>query len=105
MGISRRKMCSLLLGTGFTLLILLLISQLIYLRQVHSSLNRGVLSCELSFGQDDPADYSFFFDTSSRRTCYIAPERFYKAGTDIDQKMASPMHLTSTSYLAKVTLS
>ena len=28
---------------------------------------------------DDPADFSFFFDTSGRRTCYIAPERFYSA--------------------------
>ena len=28
---------------------------------------------------DDPADFSFFFDTSGRRTCYIAPERFYTA--------------------------
>lgn len=28
---------------------------------------------------DDPADFSFFFDTSGRRTCYIAPERFYAA--------------------------
>ena len=28
---------------------------------------------------DDPSDFSFFFDTSSRRTCYIAPERFYTA--------------------------
>ncbi|KIW99894.1 uncharacterized protein Z518_10822 [Rhinocladiella mackenziei CBS 650.93] len=26
--------------------------------------------------EDNPADFSFFFDTSSRRTCYIAPERF-----------------------------
>ena len=26
--------------------------------------------------QDNPADFSFFFDTSRRRTCYIAPERF-----------------------------
>lgn len=26
---------------------------------------------------DDPSDFSFFFDTSGRRTCYIAPERFY----------------------------
>ncbi|KAI8391462.1 uncharacterized protein BYT42DRAFT_602293 [Radiomyces spectabilis] len=37
--------------------------------------------------EDNPADYSFFFDTSSRRTCYIAPERFYKAGSEIEQKM------------------
>ncbi|KAL4072222.1 hypothetical protein J3A83DRAFT_4372222 [Scleroderma citrinum] len=27
---------------------------------------------------DDPSDFSFFFDTTGRRTCYIAPERFYK---------------------------
>lgn len=25
---------------------------------------------------DNPADYSYFFDTSRRRVCYIAPERF-----------------------------
>jgi phosphoinositide-3-kinase regulatory subunit 4 len=31
---------------------------------------------------DDPADFSFFFDTSGRRTCYVAPERFYKADKD-----------------------
>ena len=26
---------------------------------------------------DNPGDFSYFFDTSGRRTCYIAPERFY----------------------------
>ncbi|EXJ55414.1 VPS15 protein kinase [Cladophialophora yegresii CBS 114405] len=26
--------------------------------------------------EDNPADFSFYFDTSGRRTCYIAPERF-----------------------------
>jgi phosphoinositide-3-kinase, regulatory subunit 4 len=31
---------------------------------------------------DDPSDFSFFFDTSGRRTCYIAPERFYTAATN-----------------------
>jgi len=30
---------------------------------------------------DNPADYSYFFDTSRRRTCYIAPERFTKSFT------------------------
>ncbi|SPO22646.1 related to VPS15 - ser/thr protein kinase [Ustilago trichophora] len=30
---------------------------------------------------DDPSDFSFFFDTSGRRTCYLAPERFYEAGS------------------------
>ncbi|KAH0578433.1 hypothetical protein H2248_003581 [Termitomyces sp. 'cryptogamus'] len=31
---------------------------------------------------DDPADFSFFFDTSGRRTCYLAPERFYTASAN-----------------------
>ena len=26
--------------------------------------------------EDSPSDFSFFFDTSGRRTCYVAPERF-----------------------------
>lgn len=26
--------------------------------------------------EDNPAEFSYFFDTSRRRTCYIAPERF-----------------------------
>ncbi|KAJ3412367.1 Serine/threonine-protein kinase [Chytridiales sp. JEL 0842] len=30
--------------------------------------------------EDNPADFSFFFDTSSRRTCYLAPERFITPG-------------------------
>ncbi|EQK99966.1 phosphoinositide 3-kinase regulatory subunit 4 [Ophiocordyceps sinensis CO18] len=29
---------------------------------------------------DNPGDFSYFFDTSGRRTCYLAPERFYPAG-------------------------
>ncbi|XP_073986579.1 vacuolar protein sorting 15 isoform X1 [Rhodnius prolixus] len=33
--------------------------------------------------EDNPADFSYFFDTSRRRTCYIAPERFVKTlGSD-----------------------
>ncbi|XP_017771764.1 PREDICTED: phosphoinositide 3-kinase regulatory subunit 4 [Nicrophorus vespilloides] len=31
--------------------------------------------------EDNPADYSYFFDTSRRRICYIAPERFIKTLT------------------------
>ncbi|OZJ02366.1 hypothetical protein BZG36_04469, partial [Bifiguratus adelaidae] len=38
--------------------------------------------------EDNPADFSFFFDTSDRRSCYVAPERFYKPGSDIDEKMS-----------------
>ncbi|EEP75481.1 hypothetical protein UREG_00327 [Uncinocarpus reesii 1704] len=30
--------------------------------------------------EDNPADFSFYFDTSGRRTCYLAPERFLTAG-------------------------
>lgn len=29
--------------------------------------------------EDNPADFSLFFDTSGRRTCYLAPERFLTA--------------------------
>ena len=30
--------------------------------------------------EDNPADFSFYFDTSGRRTCYLAPERFLVGG-------------------------
>ena len=32
--------------------------------------------------EDNPADFTFYFDTSSRRTCYVAPERFTATGAD-----------------------
>ena len=28
--------------------------------------------------EDNPADFSYYFDTSGRRTCYLAPERFLR---------------------------
>ena len=31
--------------------------------------------------QDNPSDFSYFFDTSRRRTCYIAPERFVESNS------------------------
>lgn len=34
---------------------------------------------------NDPSDFSYFYDSSGRRTCYLAPERFY---TD-DSKIAA----------------
>jgi len=37
---------------------------------------------------DDPSDFSFYFDTSSRRTCYIAPERFYAADSETAKRRA-----------------
>lgn len=27
--------------------------------------------------EDDPADFAYYFDSSLRRSCYVAPERFY----------------------------
>ncbi|KAH6910746.1 other/VPS15 protein kinase [Coprinopsis sp. MPI-PUGE-AT-0042] len=33
---------------------------------------------------DDPSDFSFYFDTSGRRTCYLAPERFFTQANNPD---------------------
>ncbi|KAL5611484.1 hypothetical protein BROUX41_000917 [Berkeleyomyces rouxiae] len=35
---------------------------------------------------DNPADFSYFFDTAGKRTCYIAPERFIPAGASQQQQ-------------------
>ena len=34
--------------------------------------------------EDNPAEFSYFFDTSGRRTCYLAPERFLAADESDD---------------------
>ena len=34
--------------------------------------------------EDNPADFSYYFDTSGRRTCYVAPERFLGTGDKDD---------------------
>lgn len=47
--------------------------------------------------EDNPADYSYFFDTSRRRTCYIAPERFVKSFTN-DNKENNPLVGDSPYY-------
>ena len=48
----------------------------------------------LCFFQDDPSDFSFFFDTAHRRVCYIAPERFLEVkratAEEPSPQMASP---------------
>ncbi|KAG1666656.1 Phosphoinositide 3-kinase regulatory subunit 4 [Nymphon striatum] len=41
--------------------------------------------------QDNPADYSFFFDTSRRRICYISPERFVKSFSSESSSSASTL--------------
>ncbi|KAF8242959.1 ARM repeat-containing protein [Wilcoxina mikolae CBS 423.85] len=45
---------------------------------------------------DNPADFSYFFDTSGRRICYIAPERFLDAGQKRDDtKITDEMDIFS----------
>ncbi|KAK4050158.1 Serine/threonine-protein kinase [Microbotryomycetes sp. JL201] len=38
---------------------------------------------------DDPSTFSYYFDTSSRRTCYIAPERFCTSDSDTAKRKAT----------------
>ncbi|KAJ7973771.1 Kinase family protein [Quillaja saponaria] len=40
---------------------------------------------------DDPSDFSFFFDTGGRRLCYIAPERFYEHGGEMQVAQDAPL--------------
>ncbi|XP_071952939.1 phosphoinositide 3-kinase regulatory subunit 4-like [Antedon mediterranea] len=49
--------------------------------------------------EDNPADFSFFFDTSRRRTCYIAPERF----VDTSQKQVDSQAGENLEGLQEVT--
>ena len=37
---------------------------------------------------DNPADFNYFFDTSRRRTCYIAPERFVGTGQKYTESLS-----------------
>ena len=43
---------------------------------------------------DNPADYSFFFDTGGRRRCYVAPERFRDANSS-NEKESGNVHIDS----------
>ncbi|RMZ79100.1 hypothetical protein DV738_g3419, partial [Chaetothyriales sp. CBS 135597] len=46
--------------------------------------------------EDNPADFAFYFDTSGRRTCYIAPERFTtSAGENADGELNWAMDMFS----------
>ncbi|KAK1551170.1 hypothetical protein Q3G72_031342 [Acer saccharum] len=40
---------------------------------------------------DDPSDFSFFFDTGGRRLCYLAPERFYEHGGEMQVAQEVPL--------------
>ncbi|KAK4246447.1 hypothetical protein C7999DRAFT_42134 [Corynascus novoguineensis] len=48
----------------------------LYLSDFSSSFKRVMLP------EDNPGDFSYFFDTSGRRTCYLAPERFLPPGEE-----------------------
>ena len=50
----------------------------LYLTDYSSSFKKTYLP------EDNPADFSYYFDTSGRRTCYLAPERFLGAGEKDD---------------------
>ncbi len=50
----------------------------LYLTDFSSSFKKTYLP------EDNPADFSYYFDTSGRRTCYLAPERFLGASEKDD---------------------
>ena len=50
----------------------------LYLTDFSSSFKKTYLP------EDNPADFSYFFDISGRRTCYLAPERFLGVGDEDD---------------------
>ncbi|PWN36275.1 WD40 repeat-like protein [Meira miltonrushii] len=60
---------------------------------VTSSLSVYVTDFASSFKQvylplNDPSDFNFYFGTSGRRTCYVAPERFYSEDSEIAKQKA-----------------
>ncbi|XP_055904025.1 phosphoinositide 3-kinase regulatory subunit 4 [Eupeodes corollae] len=52
--------------------------------------------------EDNPADYTYFFDTSRRRTCYIAPERFVKTMTSDDAEGNIAQSILPTNSLVAI---
>jgi phosphoinositide-3-kinase regulatory subunit 4 len=47
--------------------------------------------------RDNPSEFSFFFDTGSRRRCYVAPERFLSSDSDAWFQETSDSSSASTS--------
>ena len=63
---------------------------------MHVAMNNDIIALL----QDNPAEFSFFFDTSRRRTCYIAPERFYSGDLFQDPSTATlPRNVTLTPQM------
>ncbi|KAK9090955.1 hypothetical protein Sjap_024132 [Stephania japonica] len=53
---------------------------------------------------DDPSDFSFFFDTGGRRRCYLAPERFYEHGGEAQVAQDAPLRPSMDVFSAGVLL-
>ncbi|KAI8517020.1 phosphoinositide-3-kinase, regulatory subunit 4 [Branchiostoma belcheri] len=51
--------------------------------------------------EDHPADFSYFFDTSRRRVCYIAPERFVDVRQEEEMKKGDKMQTLLETSLAE----
>ncbi|KAK1377666.1 Serine/threonine-protein kinase VPS15 [Heracleum sosnowskyi] len=49
---------------------------------------------------DDPSDFSFFFDTGGRRRCYLAPERFYEHGGEMQVAHDAPLRPSMDIFAA-----
>lgn len=45
--------------------------------------------------EDDSSLFSFYFDTSQRRSCYVAPERFLAPGEDKQGSLNEAMDIFS----------
>lgn len=45
--------------------------------------------------EDNPADFSYFFDSSGRRSCYLAPERFHSGSRTAQDKITDAMDIFS----------
>lgn len=60
----------------------------------------------MCFLQDDPTDFSFFFDTARRRVCYIAPERFVEVkNTGLEEPAPGSTQPTSSASSAPLPVS
>lgn len=44
----------------------------------------------ITIPEDDPTDFQYFFESSGRRRCYIAPERFVKRNRDHREASSTP---------------
>ncbi len=67
----------------------------IFITRVLQETRNDLIILTLCF-QDNPSDYNYFFDTSRRRTCYIAPERFVESSTKSSEQEQSSIDLTTS---------